>query len=84
MIKDMKIFNSNKVVLMKDIIQDKFLLSMIELDICNKSKLLIYSPTNTPFMFKEHTRSSFTLLSKDYRSLHKKMCLDTCITSIIN
>ena len=40
-IKDMKIFNSNKVVLMNDIIQDKFLLSMIELDICNKSKLWV-------------------------------------------
>lgn len=81
---DMKIFNSDKVILMNNIIQDKFILSMIELDICNKSRVLIYSPTNTPYMYKEHTRSSFTLLSKDYRSLHKNTTLDTCITSIIN
>tara|TARA_E500000178_G_scaffold346437_1_gene398064 strand:+ start:807 stop:2885 length:2079 start_codon:yes stop_codon:yes gene_type:complete len=83
-IKDMTIFNSNKIILLNEIITDKFILSLIESEICNNATILINSPTNTPYEIKEHTRSSFTMHIRDLREINNLNKLDKCITEITN
>lgn len=83
-IKDMTIFNSNKVILLNDIIYDKFILSLVETEICYRSKILINSPTNTPYLVKEHTRSSFTMQIRDLREINGLNKIDKCITEFKN
>jgi len=43
---------------------------------------MISSPTNTPNESKEHTRSSFTLHTKDLRQLYGNFLFDKCISEI--
>ena len=61
---------------------DKFILSIIELYICEKAQVFIYSPTNTPNKIKDHTRSSFTMHTKNIRDMSKKYLYDICISNI--
>lgn len=83
-IKDMCIFNSNKVILLHEILCDKFILSLVEAEICCRSKILINSPTNTPYLYKEHTRSSFTMQIRDLREIYNLNKMDKCITYFKN
>ena len=83
-IKDMTIFNSNKVILLDEIINDKFILSLIETEICYRSKILFNSPTNTPHETKLHTRSSFTMQIRDLRAINNLNKFDRCITDFTN
>ena len=83
-IKDMAIFNSNKILILNEIILDKFILSLVETEICCRSKILIHSPTNTPQLFKEHTRSSFTMQIKDIRRINGVDKLDKSIIDLKN
>ena len=55
---------------------------MVELEILARSKVLIHSPTNTPNMKKEHTRSSFVLNIREQRILGDKAKDDICISNI--
>jgi len=67
-IKDMNIFNSDKVFFnITQDIDDLFYASIVELDIALKCDKLICSTTNTPEEKKTHTRSSFTMHIKDIR-----------------
>ena len=63
---------------------DKFILSIIELCICETSYLMLSSPTNTPNETKVHTRSSFTLHTKDLRKSQNKNIYDICISDLYN
>ena len=85
-IKDMKIFNSNKVHILDHTkySYDSFILSIIELIICEQSQILIYSPTNTPHIKKVHTRSSFVLHTMDLRRINKQDEKDICINKLYN
>ena len=67
-IKNMKIFNSNKVYKL-DLFDDLFIFSIVELELLLKSKILIYSPSNTPHNKQLHQRSSFTLHIKELRKI---------------
>ena len=85
-IKNISIFNSDSV---KRINYDKFpyddfFSSIIELCICENSYLMITSPTNTPNEKKEHTRSSFTLHTKNLREIQNKNIYDICISDLYN
>lgn len=84
-INNLTIFNDFKYIKRLDydsIVQDSFMLSIIELCICEKSYIMISSPTNTPNESKEHTRSSFTLHTKDLRQLYGNFLFDKCISEI--
>ena len=83
---DLKIFNSNKIHILdhSKYNYDPFILSIIELNICEQSSVLIYSPTNTPYMNKIHTRSSFVLHTMDLRRINNINISDTCIDKIYN
>ena len=83
---DLKIFNSNKIHILdhSKYNYDPFILSIIELNICEQSQTLIYSPTNTPYMEKLHTRSSFVLHTMDLRRINNINISDTCIDKIYN
>jgi hypothetical protein len=83
-IKNLKLFNTSKIKRIndKDFTEDPFILAMVELYICEKAKVLITSPTNTPNETKEHTRSSFTMNSKTIRDLSKQYPYDICIDDI--
>lgn len=85
-IKDLKVFHTSKVkrIHNEDFTEDPFILSMIELYICEKAQVLITSPTNTPNESKQHTRSSFTMNSKTIRDLSKQFHYDICIDEIYN
>lgn len=83
-ISNLKIFNTNivKSIDYDKFSYDKFILSLTELYICEKCKILIISPTNTPNIVKTHTRSSFTLHTKNIRELKNVSKDDVCISSI--
>jgi hypothetical protein len=86
-INNISLFNDNTLIKRLDydnVIHDKFILSIIELCICENSNVMISSPTNTPNEIKQHTRSSFTLHSKELRNLGGKKLFDTCISDIYN
>lgn len=85
-IKDLKVFNSNKVHFLDHTKYqyDPFILSIVELNICEEAQILIYSPTNTPHMKKKHTRSSFILHTMDLRRINNLDNKDTCIDKIYN
>lgn len=85
-IRDLKIFNSDKIHILdhSKYNYDSFILSIIELNICEQSQVLIYSPTNTPYMKKVHTRSSFVLHTMDLRRINNINRLDICIDKIYN
>lgn len=85
-IHDIEIFNGNSVCRLDHTKYscDSFILSIIELNICELSQILIYSPTNTPHMKKEHTRSSFMLHTMDLRRINNSNSNDVCINTIYN
>jgi len=86
-INNLTIFNDLKYIKRLDyesIDHDNFMLSIIELCICEKSYSMISSPTNTPNESKEHTRSSFTLHTKELRQLYGNFLFDKCISEIYN
>lgn len=85
-INNLKIFNTSliKTIDYHNFTHDKFILSLIELSISEKAKIFITSPTNTPNVVKQHTRSSFTLHTKTLRDLSKKYIYDICINNIYN
>ena len=85
-IRDLKIFNSDKIHILDHgkYNYDSFILSIIELNICEQSQVLIYSPTNTPYMKKVHTRSSFVLHTMDLRRINNISASDICIDKIYN
>lgn len=70
-INNLKFFNTNLVKRIKhnDFVYDRFILSLVELFISEKSKVFVYSPTNSPNIVKQHTRSSFTLHTKTLREM---------------
>ena len=70
--------------MLNNIIDDKFILALIETEICYRAKILINSPTNTPYEVKQHTRSSFTMHIRDLRETNNLHSLDKCITELIN
>lgn len=84
-INNLKIFNTNLVkrIEYNNSTNDKFILSLVELIICEKAKIFITSPTNTPNEFKIHTRSSFSLHTKNLRDLSNNFKHDTCISNIL-
>ena len=85
-IKDMEIFNSDKVCVLdhNNYKYDAFILSIVELNICEKSKILIHSPTNRPYIEREHTQSSFVLHTMDIRRLNNANKKDICVSKIYN
>lgn len=85
-INNLHIFNSSKVNRLdcNHFDYDPFIFSMVELYICEKAKIFITSPTNTPNETKEHTRSSFTMNAKTIRDLSGKYKYDVCIDNIYN
>ena len=85
-INNLQIFNTDLVRRIDDnkFTHDKFILSLVELFISEKAKILITSPTNTPNVVKQHTRSSFTLQTKNMRDLSKKYIHDINISNIYN
>jgi hypothetical protein len=68
-IKNMKIFNSDKVLRLSEF-DDLFIYSIVELELLYNSKILIYSPSNTPYKIQPHQRSSFTLHIKELRKVN--------------
>jgi len=72
-IKNLKIFNSNKVYRLTEF-EDLFIFSIVELELLYNSKILIYSPSNTPYTIQKHQRSSFTMHIKELRKINN---LDT-------
>ena len=83
-ISNLKIFNTDliKTIDYNKFIHDKFILSLIELFICENSKVFIISPTNTPNVVKTHTRSSFSLHTQNLRELSQNYKKDICISDI--
>ena len=83
--KKLEIFNTNKIKKLNYSLvkEDKFILSIIELCICEKAQILITSPTNTPDENKLHARSSFTLHTKNLRDMNNHK-FDICISKIYN
>ena len=80
-IKDIKIFNSDKVYRLSEF-EDLFIYSIVELELLLNSKILIYSPSNTPYSKQSHQRSSFTLHIKELRKLYNIDNYDTNIYKI--
>ena len=80
-IKNMKIFNSNKVYRLSEF-QDLFIFSIVELELLYNSKILIYSPSNTPYTIQPHQRSSFTLHIKELRKINNLNNYDRNIFTI--
>ena len=63
---------------------DKFVLSLVELCICEKADVFITSPTNVPNKNLTHARSTFSLHTKNLRDLSNKYPHDVCINNIYN
>jgi len=82
-IKDVKIFNSNQVYRLEEF-QDLFIFSIVELELLYNSKILIYSPSNTPHSKQAHKRSYFTMHIKELRKINGLDNNDTNIYKIYN